>query len=87
MGGTLSSPETSSTTTPFLSVRLRLPSTQVAPPNLVYNSEQNLVNTNYSNRCVVITGPNASGKTVYMKQLAVIIYLAHCGLFVPTTFA
>lgn len=45
------------------------------------------MNTNYSNRCAVITGPNASGKTVYMKQLAIIVYLAHCGLFVPAAFA
>jgi DNA mismatch repair protein MSH5 len=41
----------------------------------------------YSNRCVIITGPNASGKTVYMKQLALAVYLAHVGFFVPSTLA
>ena len=45
------------------------------------------MNTNYSNRCSIITGPNASGKTVYMKQLGIIIYLAHLGFFVPASFA
>lgn len=47
----------------------------------------NLVNTNYSNRCVILSGPNGSGKTVYMKQTSLIIYLAHCGLFVPAVLA
>jgi DNA mismatch repair protein MSH5 len=47
----------------------------------------NLVNTNYSNRCTILTGPNGSGKTVYLKQISLIIYLAHCGLFVPAGFA
>lgn len=36
---------------------------------------------------MIITGPNASGKTVYMKQIGIIIYLAHVGLFVPASFA
>ncbi|KAE8753179.1 hypothetical protein FOCC_FOCC000102 [Frankliniella occidentalis] len=31
----------------------------------------------------ILTGPNASGKSVYLKQVAVIAYLAHTGSFVP----
>ncbi|KAK6642412.1 hypothetical protein RUM43_003914 [Polyplax serrata] len=31
----------------------------------------------------IITGPNASGKSVYLKQVALIAYLAHIGSFVP----
>lgn len=36
---------------------------------------------------MVITGPNGSGKTIYMKQMGIIFYLAHLGLYVPAEFA
>jgi DNA mismatch repair ATPase MutS len=45
------------------------------------------MHTGYSNRCSILTGPNASGKTVYMKQIALAIYLAHVGFFVPASLA
>lgn len=32
---------------------------------------------------LVVTGPNHSGKSVYLKQVALIVYLAHIGSFVP----
>lgn len=35
----------------------------------------------------ILIAPNASGKSVYMKQLAQIVYLAHIGCFVPATSA
>ncbi|XP_039278184.1 DNA mismatch repair protein MSH5-like [Nilaparvata lugens] len=35
----------------------------------------------------IIMGPNSSGKSVYLKQVALIAYLAHTGSFVPATSA
>lgn len=37
--------------------------------------------------CLVLTGPNHSGKSVYLKQVALIVYLAHTGSFVPAELA
>jgi DNA mismatch repair protein MSH5 len=36
---------------------------------------------------LILTGPNNSGKSVYMKQIALIVYLAHTGSYVPATRA
>lgn len=35
------------------------------------------------NSLYIVTGPNYSGKSVYLKQIALIVYLAHVGSFVP----
>lgn len=35
----------------------------------------------------IISGPNACGKSVYLKQVALIIYMAHIGAPVPATHA
>lgn len=32
---------------------------------------------------LMLTGPNYSGKSVYLKQIALIVYMAHVGCFVP----
>ncbi|PTB47965.1 hypothetical protein M431DRAFT_525746 [Trichoderma harzianum CBS 226.95] len=34
-------------------------------------------------QALVLTGPNQSGKSVYIKQVAAIVYLAHIGSYVP----
>lgn len=36
---------------------------------------------------LVMTGPNYSGKSVYLKQVALIVYMAHVGSFVPADSA
>lgn len=36
---------------------------------------------------LMMTGPNYSGKSIYLKQIALIVYLAHIGSFVPAESA
>lgn len=38
---------------------------------------------NDENRMMLITGPNMAGKSIYMRQVAIIVILAHMGYFVP----
>ena len=38
---------------------------------------------NEKRRMLLITGPNMGGKSTYMRQVALIALLAHCGSFVP----
>lgn len=49
-------------------------------PNDFYSSED-------AGKVKILTGPNASGKSVYLKQVALIIFLVHIGSFVPATKA
>ncbi|KRX05309.1 P-loop containing nucleoside triphosphate hydrolase [Pseudocohnilembus persalinus] len=48
---------------------------------------KSVVNKQFSNKISLISGPNYSGKSVFIKQIGIIVFLAHIGSFVPAKFA
>ncbi len=47
----------------------------------------NSIDLNSERRMLIITGPNMGGKSTYMRQIALIVLLAHIGSFVPAKSA
>jgi len=43
------------------------------------------INKNYSNKLTILTGPNFSGKSIYLKQIGIVTFLCHIGSFVPAS--
>ncbi|MGL6154235.1 MAG: DNA mismatch repair protein MutS [Cetobacterium sp.] len=46
--------------------------------NVIFQKNKNMI---------ILTGPNMSGKSTYMKQIALIIIMAHIGCYVPADYA
>ncbi|XP_014674149.1 PREDICTED: mutS protein homolog 5-like [Priapulus caudatus] len=57
----------------------RHPLQELCVPSFVPND----TSSTHQGRVKVLTGPNSSGKSVYLKQVGVIVFLAHIGSFVP----
>ena len=52
-----------------------LQSNQFIPNDILLNST--------TDRVMILTGPNMAGKSTYMRQIAIIVLMAHIGSFVP----
>ena len=61
-------------------------------PVVEYKSKNPFIPNDYildnkENRLLIITGPNMSGKSTYLRSCALISLMAHCGCFVPAEMA
>ena len=61
----------------------RHPVVQAQVDNFIANDTR----LNDARRMLLITGPNMGGKSTYMRQVALIAMLAHCGSYVPASRA
>ncbi|MEZ4632438.1 MAG: endonuclease MutS2 [Deinococcales bacterium] len=52
---------------------------------LIENCVPNSIELNEANRLLVITGPNAGGKTVLLKTLGLAVLMAHSGLYIAAS--
>jgi len=59
---------------------------QLLPPGTSYTSNTVRMDTE-SAQLHILTGPNMSGKSSYLRQVGLIVFLAHVGSFVPATAA
>ncbi len=58
-------------------VEMHLPSGEFVPNDTLFDEKY----------LALITGPNMAGKSTYLRQNALIVFLAHIGSFVPATYA
>jgi DNA mismatch repair protein MutS len=59
---------------------------KLLPPGERFTPNTTSLN-NAEEQIVIITGPNMSGKSSYLRQTGLIVLMAHCGSFVPATKA
>jgi DNA mismatch repair protein MutS len=59
---------------------------RLLPPGDAYTPNDTLLDTG-ENQVLIITGPNMSGKSSYLRQVGLIVLLAHIGSFVPAKAA
>jgi DNA mismatch repair protein MutS len=59
---------------------------KLLPPGEHYTSNSTQLDTS-ENQILIITGPNMSGKSSYLRQVGLIVLLAHIGSFVPASSA
>ncbi len=64
----------------------RHPVVETLLPKGAYVSNDTLLDGK-DNRTMIITGPNMAGKSTYMRQVALIVLMAHIGCFVPAKSA
>ncbi len=55
-----------------------IPSGEFVKNNIFFDDKREMI---------ILTGPNMSGKSTYMKQVALIIIMAHIGSYVPANYA
>ncbi|MDU1910821.1 DNA mismatch repair protein MutS [Fusobacterium sp.] len=55
-----------------------IPAGEYVKNNIVFDDNKEMI---------ILTGPNMSGKSTYMKQVALIIIMAHIGSYVPANYA
>lgn len=63
---------------PILFLTLKKEKKEVVPISIQLNKD---------NRIIVISGPNAGGKSVALKTVAILVYMLQCGLLVPVAGA
>jgi DNA mismatch repair protein MutS len=59
---------------------------RILPPGVPYTSNSVQMDT-VREQLHILTGPNMSGKSSYLRQVGLIVFLAHVGSFVPATSA
>jgi DNA mismatch repair protein MutS len=55
---------------------------QILPPGEKFHPNSCIMDNN-ENQVIILTGPNMAGKSVYLRQLGLIVLLAQIGSFVP----